>query len=167
MCNEHGVLRGVRSNVVVKVIRNFHRCLKGDLKTEWDNAVSSKLATGAEAPAEFWLARWEMGKAVLEDHPWENQMEYMKKTKKSKDFSVTKYINRLKHMNSCTKYMESGTTKMSSKYMVRTVVSRMLPLAWAKKLELVNGPQLATLLKACKVLQVIERAERKREERIS
>ena len=53
MCNEHGVLRGVRSNVVVKVIRNFRRCLKGNWKTEYDGAMAVRVTPGANTPAEF------------------------------------------------------------------------------------------------------------------
>jgi len=51
---------------------------------------------------------------------------------------------------------------MTEPELVRLVVSRMLPVAWMEKFELANGPELQTLLEARKVLQVIERAEKKR-----
>jgi len=73
--------------------------------------VEDLVSADSDNPTEFNAARWALMEQVIGQYVWDNQVEYMKTTKKPRDMKVAKYINRIKFMNSCGKYFEYNVTK--------------------------------------------------------
>jgi len=149
--NENGGTRGV--------YRKFRRCLDGDALETFDEISRDDLDNPNNNLDEddFNLHLLTLSEAILGEHAFENEVEYLRNTKKPKGMPSYKWIRRIKNINANLERMSGNATKMTENELVKYVISPNIPVVWKSKWTMAGGAR-QDLAEATKTLSNIEQA---------
>jgi hypothetical protein len=113
------------------VYRNFRRCISGATKDLWDEiSASDQTAVEDRTELNFGVSLDKLTRAVLGVDALDNQIEYLKETKKPEKMSVKQWINRIKNINSYLPLMALEFVPLTEKQLITEVISKNIPSAW-------------------------------------
>ena len=79
---------------------------------------------------------------ILGQDAFDNQMEYLKKTKKPKKLSVDKWLKRIRNINGALPYINMDEDKMSDRTLIRDVIMPNVPPSVKYNLRSFGGDEL-------------------------
>ena len=84
----------------------------------------------------------ETSKEILGQDAFDNQMEYLKKTKKPKKLSVDEWLKSIRNINGALPYINMDEDKMNDKTLIRDVILLNIPPAVKYDLRSFGGDEL-------------------------
>ena len=143
---------------VTKVIDRFRRCLSGTALEDWDLIRSTTPANTRDA---FLACKFELIEKILDDEAVENQVQYLKRTKKPRSVEVKRWIKRMRLINSFLPKMEANTNAMTEIVLIKECIRPNIPNHWMEKFEMQGGKDKSTIKETSKILERIEKWESK------
>ena len=143
---------------VTKVIDRFRRCLSGTALEDWDLIRSTTPANTRDA---FLACKFELIEEILDDEAVENQVQYLKRTKKPRSVEVKRWIKRMRLINSFLPKMEANTNAMTEIVLIKECIRPNIPNHWMEKFEMQGGKDKSTIKETSRILERIEKWESK------
>lgn len=140
----------------VEVYDRFKQCLEGDALDTWEAiVVDTDQATWEDNLAQ-------LVEVLIDDEAFSNQKDYIQETRKPNSMTMKRWILRLKAINSYLPYLglATGESAMDEADLVK-VVTRNIPGSWKARFRLANGHKAATVTEALKILNLIEKEDRR------
>mmetsp|Transcript_57964 Transcript_57964/g.67648 ORF Transcript_57964/g.67648 Transcript_57964/m.67648 type:complete len:302 (+) Transcript_57964:88-993(+) len=138
-----------------QVFDMFRRCLGGDALDTWDGLITSK----TKNKTNFDNAMLELVETLMGEDAGEEQLLYLRETKKPSELKVQSWIRRMKAINA---YLPSlGETALTELELVRIITQR-IPRAWRTQFKLSEGHKAKTSIAAQRKLCLIESEEKEK-----
>ena len=137
-----------------RVYSRFRRCFLGDSLDTWVETIEGMDLNQQKIS----LLVSNMTEIILREGAAEDQIEYLRTTKKPKDLTSKNWIRRLRSINRYLPYMQHGQQRLGNNELAR-IVSETLPRTWRKDFRLARGNRSGNLQEVVKILNKIEESE--------
>ena len=134
------------------VYARFRRCLKGSARDSWDSIIEGQLKSQENFEEQI-LA---LSEEVLGLDAEENQKEYLKNTPKPNNMSVKIWLRRIKHINGLVRLMGEGATGLTTKIIIKEVITENVPAAWRVHLKAQRLHRSNSIAEVQQLLEVLE-----------
>lgn len=138
-----------------KVYDRFRRCLSGDALDTWNGLIVGKTKDSTN----FKTAQLELVETLIGDEAHDDQVEYLKDTRKPHDMDVSKWIQRMKTINSYLPTLKDGASSLTEVQLVK-IITKNVPKAWKTQFKLADGHKSRTTIEALKKLRMLEKEEK-------
>ena len=105
----------------------FRKCLQGSALNSFLEAIDALGPNGVTTIAELETAMNSTTEEVLGHDAFENQMEYLKRTKKPKKMSVDDWMRRIRNINFSIPVIDSSQTALTDNVLIRDVILPNVP----------------------------------------
>ena len=146
----------------------FSTTVKGQAKETWNSVLSDPTV----APAgQRDVAAWNAQQAaflieMIGSEGYNNQLEYLRSTKKPREMKVRRWVRRVKTINTYLELLDPTRARLTDRQIVEYVIAPNIPHSWSKDFRLAKGHLATTTRDAVEILEEIELAEPK-EKKIS
>ena len=138
-----------------KVYDRFRRCLSGDALDTWNGLIVGKTKDATN----FKTAQLEMVETLIGDEAHDDQVEYLKDTRKPHDMDASKWIQRMKTINSYLPTLKDGASSLTEIQLVK-IITKNVPKAWKTQFKLADGHKSRTTIEALRKLRLLEKEEK-------
>ena len=119
----------------------FRKMMKGEAKVTFSKKIE-EMDNGLTDMNTLLSVLNETSKEILGQDAFDNQMEYLKKTKKPKKLIVDEWLKRIRNINGALPYIDMDEDKMSDKTLIRDVILPNIPPAVKYDLRSFGGDEL-------------------------
>ena len=141
-----------------EVFSRFRRCLTGNGLDIWLSIIIGKNQdkTNFEDPL-YILIRILLGKDAYND-----QVEYLRDTRKPRDINVTSWTRQLKTINSYLELMKKDGKAFTEEGLIRKIIAKYAPRVWIDDFKLAGGHKCLTVADCLAKLKLLERKDKAR-----
>ena len=122
--------------------RIFKRCLKGSAKNTCSRAVAAVNGGVIDTNGHLETVLQETTSVILGINAYDNQMEYLKTTKKPRKLSVDDWMRRIQNINLHMVNMEQGATLLDDRTLIKEIIIPNLPVGIKYQLKMQGGSAL-------------------------
>ena len=142
-----------------EVFSRFRRCLADNGLDTWLSIITGKNQIKTNFKDSLYvLTRIPLGKDAYND-----QVKYLRDTRKPRDINVTSWTRQLKTINSYLELMKKGGKAFTEEELIRQVIAKNAPRVWIDNFKLACGHKCLTVVDCLAKLKLLERKDKARQ----